>query len=124
MKLAEDISILTQTGDIKEFDRYFESDTVIIIKKEARTYAECRNNIMNYQKKSEQLSSDSYGAYDMEWLESPFTLKKMSIHMGGAGEPGVWFHMKFGLFPKIDKIHFEADFNGNLEVLFFGDKIV
>lgn len=66
MKLAEDISILTQTGDIKEFDRYFEADTIIIINNEARTYAECREHIMDYQAGVKRPLSDSYGAYDME----------------------------------------------------------
>ncbi len=117
MRLAEDIGLLIQTGDVEEFDRYFEPDTMIILKNEERTYAECRETILLREGKA-GTPLTSYGSYDMSWLESPFTPKQMSIHLSGAGEPELWFHMKYGLFPKIDRIQFDGDLYGTLTELF------
>lgn len=90
---------------------------MIIFKNAEKTYAECRETIRRCNGKLESPLT-SYGSYDMSWLESPFTPKYMSIHLSGAGEPELWFHMEYGLFPKIDRIQFDGDLYGNLTELF------
>lgn len=117
---AQDIENLFNSRDMRRFDSYYEPDSVINIEGDKRLYSECRDNIIAYEPAGE-LPEGSYGHYSLEPFESPFGVKNMYFH-GSAGEFPVYFHMKFGLFLKVDEIVFENDRDGFYRSFFFHEK--